>query len=167
MSGKKGGKLMEKGIRKIVRRGGAAYLVLAGAALLCAQQKIYDGTWQMDAAKSHVLDGRTMTLVVATVGGAIKMTITSKKSDGQETSSEFTSKLDGKACDFDEGSHKSQLTMWWDGSALNASKEKGPAADVTSMWKWELTPDKQTLTLTINHYEPAADDEKIVFTKKA
>jgi hypothetical protein len=35
------------------------------------------------------------------------------------------------------------------------------------MWKFALGPDKRTLTMTINHYEPAADDETLVFTKAA
>jgi hypothetical protein len=158
---------MKATIWKFVRRGCVVSLWLAAAAVLLAQQKTFDGDWQMDAAKSHVLDGRTMDIVIATVGDGIKVVIKAKKGDGPATTSEFISKLNGKACEFDEGSHKSQLTMWFDGTTLNASKENGPPGDVTSMWKFELAPDKQTLTLTINHYDPAAEDEKIVFTKKA
>jgi len=140
--------------------------LLFSASLLFAQQKAVDGTWQMDAARSKVADGRTLTLTIATGADGVKMTIKTKRADGQETTSEFTNKLDGKACEFDEGGHKSQLTMWYSGGALNASKEKGPANDVTAMWKFEVSPDKQTMTMTINHYEPAADDETIVFTRK-
>jgi len=126
----------------------------------------FDGTWQMDAAKSKVNDGRMVTLTIAPVeGGGIKMTMKTQKKDGQEVTSEFTSKLNGKAADFSEGDHKSQITVWYNGPTLNASKEGGPAADVTSMWKFELAPDKSTMTMTINHYEPAADDETLVFTK--
>jgi hypothetical protein len=152
--------------RKFARQGCAASLFFA-ATLLFAQQRAFDGNWQMDTARSHVTDGRTMTLIIATINNGIKMTIKTRKSDGQEASSEFTSKLDGKACELEEGTHKSQLTMWYDGTALNASKENGPVGDVTSMWKFELAPDKQTMTLTINHYDPAGDDEKLLFTKKA
>lgn len=151
-------------LRKFAVHGCAASLLFAAA--LSAQQHTFDGNWQMDAAKSHVNDGRTVALVIASVGGGIKMTLKTRKSGAEEVASEFLSKLDGKACDFEEGSHKSHLTMWFDGTALNASKEAGPPTDVTSMWKFEISPDKQTLTLTINHYEPTADDETIVFTKK-
>ena len=134
-----------------------ASVVLAGT---------FDGSWQMDAAKSKVNDGRVVTLTIAPVeGGGIKMTMKTQKKDGQETTSEFTSKLNGKAADFTEGDHKSQITVWYNGPTLNASKEGGPAADVTSMWKFELSPDKSTMTMTINHYEPAPDDETLVFTK--
>ena len=56
--------------------------------------------------------------------------------------------------------------MWDSGATLNAPKEKGPPTDITAMWKFELIPDKQTLTMTINHYEPVADDETIMFTRK-
>jgi hypothetical protein len=34
------------------------------------------------------------------------------------------------------------------------------------MWKFELSPDKQTMTWKISHYEPAGDDETLVFNKK-
>jgi hypothetical protein len=137
------------------------------ASLLFAQLKTFEGTWQMDTAKSHVSDGRAVTLIIVSVGEGVKMTIRIKKGDGPEMASEFTSKLDGKACEFEEGTHKSQLTAWYDGSSLNASKENGPAGDVTSMWKFELTPDKHTLTMKINHYEPTGDDETLVFAKAA
>lgn len=136
------------------------------AALLSAQQRTFDGTWQMDTAKSHVSDGRVVTLTIATVDDGIKMTMKTRKSDGQETATEFTSKLNGKACEAAEGTHKSQITMWYNGPTLNACKEDGPVGDVTSVWKFELSPDKQTMTMKINHYEPAADDETLVFTKK-
>ena len=137
------------------------------ASLASAQIKTFEGVWQMDTAKSHVSDGRMVVLTIAGVGDGVKMTLKIKKGDGPETTSEFTSKLDGKACEFEEGTHKSQLTAWFDGTSLNASKENGPAGDVTAMWKFELGADKQTLTMKINHYEPAADDETLVFTKAA
>jgi hypothetical protein len=146
--------------------GGASALSLFFAALLCAQQKSYEGSWQMDAAKSHVSDGRVVSITVTSVANGIKMTMKTVKKDGQEVISEFTSKLDGKPCEFAEGTHKSQLTVWFNGPALNATKEGGPAGDVTSAWKFEAGPDKQTMTMTINHYDPAGDDETLVFTKK-
>jgi hypothetical protein len=136
------------------------------AALLSAQQRTFDGTWQMDSTKSHVSDGRVVTLSIATIDQSITMTMKSVKSDGQETTMEFTSKLNGKACEAAEGTHKSQVTMWYNGPTLNACKENGPVDDVTSVWKFELSPDKQTMTMTIHHYEPVADDETLVFTKK-
>jgi len=120
----------------------------------------------MDTAKSKVSDGRVVALTIVTVEGGIKMTIKMHKGDGQETTSEFTSKLNGKAAEFEEGTHKSQITVWYNGPTLNASKEAGPAGDVTSGWKFELGPDKGTMTMTISHYEPAGDDETLVFTKK-
>jgi hypothetical protein len=136
------------------------------AALLVAAPGGFDGTWQMDSAKSHVTDGRVVALTIVSADGGIKMTFKIHKGDGPETTSEFTSKLNGKAAEFTEGDHKSQITVWYNGPTLNASKESGPATDVTSMWKFELGPDKGTMTMTINHYEPAGDDETLVFTKK-
>jgi phage I-like protein len=140
--------------------------LFVGAALLCAQQVKFDGTWQMDTAKSKVSDGRVVTLTIVSVDGGIKMTMKTQKKDGKEATSEFVSKLNGKAADFAEGDHKSQITVWYNGPTLNASKEGGPAGDVTSAWKFEMGPDKGMMTMTISHYDPAADDETLVFTKK-
>ncbi len=139
--------------------------MLLMAAAVSGQTASLDGTWQMDSAKSHVRDGRSVTFIIASMDNGIKMTVKTKKGDA-ESVTEFSTKFNGKASDFAEGDHKSQLTMWWDGTSLNASKEKGPADDVTAMWKFELSPDKQTMTLKISHYEPAADDETLVFNKK-
>ena len=144
----------------------ACALSLIFAALGLGQQKSYEGSWQMDAAKSHVSDGRVVTLTVTIVTNGIKMSMKTIKKDGQEVLSEFTSKLDGKPCDFAEGDHKSQLTAWYNGPSLNATKESGPVGDVTSAWKFEIGPDKQTMTMTISHYDPAGDDETLVFVKK-
>ena len=144
----------------------AAGLFFAGA-LMAAPPATFDGSWQMDVGKSHVNDGRVVGMTIATAGNTIKITMTTKKGDGQEVTSEFTSKLDGKACEAAEGSHKSQITMWYNGPTLNACKEDGPVGDVTSVWKFDLSADKQTITMKISHYEPAADDETLVFTKKS
>lgn len=155
-------------IMRFAGRALATSMFFVMAALVPAQQEgAFDGNWQMDAAKSHVNDGRVVSIQIATANSATKVTIKAQKKDGKETISEFTTKFDGKACEWDEGGHKSQVMTWYNGPTLNFSKEHGPADDVTSMWKFELSADKQTLTATINHYEPAADDETLVFTKKA
>jgi hypothetical protein len=145
---------------------GLAISLFFAAAMVSAQQKTFDGNWQMDSAKSHVSDGRVVALTIATVAEGIKITMKTQKGDAKEVVSEFTSKLNGKACEMAEGDHKSKLTVWYDGPTLNACKENGPAGDVTSEWKFELGPDKQTMTMKISHYDPAAEDETIVFTKK-
>ncbi len=152
-------------VRKMRCAGIGCAALLLMAAAVSGQTASLDGTWQMDSAKSHVRDGRSVTFIIASMDNGIKMTVKTKKGDA-ESVTEFSTKFNGKASDFAEGDHKSQLTMWWDGTSLNASKEKGPADDVTAMWKFELSPDKQTMTLKISHYEPAADDETLVFNKK-
>ena len=146
---------------------GCAAALFFATALLAAPPTTFDGSWQMDVAKSRVNDGRVVSMTIATADNTIKITMTTKKSDGQEVTSEFTSKLDGKACEATEGSHKSQITMWYNGPTLNGCKEDGPVGDITSVWKFDLSTDKQTMTMKISHYEPAADDETLVFTKKS
>src|ERR1700729_3154103 len=86
---------------------------------LLAQQHGFDGTWQMDSAQSKVNDGRVMIVTIATSDKGVKMTFKTHKSDGTDITAEFMSKLDGKPCEFAEGSHKSQLTLWYNGPTLN------------------------------------------------
>jgi hypothetical protein len=153
-------------MKRFARYACAASLFFA-ATILSAQQKTFDGNWQMDVSKSKVNDGRVVSMTILTVDNGIKITIKTKKGDAPEVVSEFVSKLNGKACEYDEGAHKSQLTVWYDGPTLNACKENGPADDVTSMWKFELSPDsKQIMTMKVSHYEPTAEDELLVFNKK-
>ena len=147
-------------------KGCIASLFLAAADVSAQTQPKFDGTWQMDTAKSHVSDGRVLTITIATLDDGIKMSLKTRKTDGQESTAEFTSKLNGRACEMSEQGHTSKLTVWYDGPTLNACKENGPPNDVSSLWKFELSPDKQTMTMKISHYDPAADDETIVFVKK-
>ncbi len=151
---------------RLAGKGCVVSLFLAGAALVAQQQKTFDGTWQMDAARSKTNDNRVVSLTVATADNAVKVTMKIRKGDGPEVASEFISRLDGKPCDFLEGTHKSKITAWYNGPSLNATKEGGPAEDVTSAWKMELGPEKDTMTMTINHYDPNGADETLVFTKK-
>jgi hypothetical protein len=148
-------------------KGCVASLFFAAAVLTAQQQPKFDGNWQMDTAKSHVSDGRVVSLTIVAVADGIKMTMKTHKSDGQETTAEFTSKLNGRACEIAEQGHTSKLTVWYDGPTLNACKENGPVGDVTSMWKFVLSEDKQSMTMTISHLDPVADDETLVFTKKS
>lgn len=150
--------------KAIAGRGCVLCLFLGAALGVAQQQQQFDGTWQMDTAKSHVNDGRTVTVVIASTEKAVAFKMKTKKGEVEATG-EFTATLNGKACEYMEGSHTSKVTAWFEGSTLNFCKENGPPEDVTSMWKLELSPDKQTLTMKIAHYEPAAADETIVFTK--
>ena len=151
---------------KFATKGCGLVLFLAGTLLSQQAQHGFDGTWNMDAAQSKVNDGRSVTVTIATSDKDVKVKLETHKSNGSDSVGEFTSKLDGKPCEFVEGDHKSQLTVWYNGPTLNASKENGPADDASAMWKFELGADKETMTLTINHYAPSANDEVLVFKKK-
>ncbi len=155
---------------KTAWKGCFASLFFAAAVLTTAQQQSpqpqFNGVWQMDTTKSQVSDGRVLTVAIATQSDSIKITVTTKK-DGQTKTTEFTSKLNGKACEVAEQGHTSKMTVWFDGATLNACKENGPASDVSSLWKFDVSPDKNTMTMKINHYEPTADDETIVFNRKS
>ena len=151
--------------RQIARWIGVGSFLLA-ATILSAQQPSFDGSWQMVKEKSQLNDKRTVAVDIKSNTKTITMTLKTRKGeDSKETIAEFTATLNGKACQFEEGSHTSKITVWYDGPSLNVCKENGPADDATSMWKLDISPDKQTMTMKISHYDPQAADETLVFAK--
>lgn len=68
---------------------GCAVALILAAALLAAPPRTFDGSWQMDTAKSHVSDGRVVTLAIATSDDGIKLTMTTVTTDAKEVTSEF------------------------------------------------------------------------------
>jgi hypothetical protein len=139
---------------------------LLTAATLSAQAPNLSGTWQMDPAKSQVSDGRSVSLVIQSPGNKVKVDETIHDKNGKETTADFTCAPDGKECEFNEGGHKSKMSMWFSGDSLNLAKTDGPPGDVVSMWKLQTSSEGKVLTLTVNHIEPAGPDETLVFTKK-
>jgi hypothetical protein len=141
----------------------AGTLLLAGN--LFAQAPNLTGSWQMDPAKSHVSEDRSMSLMIQSVGNKIKLTGTVHEKSGKEMAVEFTCAPDGKECEFNEGGHKSKISMWFSGDSLNIAKTDGPAGDVVDEWKLQTSEQGKVLTLTVNHIEPAGADETLVFNK--
>jgi hypothetical protein len=139
--------------------------VLLTPAMCRAQTPKFTGTWQMNVPKSQVADGRVVTLVIDASATNVKVGQTSKDKAGQETSTQFTV-IVGKECEYDEGSHKSKLVAWYAGPALDVVKSEGPPGDVANQWTLQLSPDQNTLTLTLSHIDPSAKDETLVFDRK-
>ena len=131
-----------------------------------AQTPNFAGNWQMDAAKSQVSDGRVVSMVIESAGDKIKFTSTTRDKNGKETTSDFTCAADGKECAYNEGGHKSKLSMWFSGDALNYAKTDGPPGDVVDMGKLERSSDGKVLTLSVEHVDPNGPKETLVFDKK-
>ena len=144
----------------------AAVSVLLLSGSLYGQTPNLSGSWQMDTAKSQVSDGRDVTLVIETVSGKIKISSSSKDKAGKETTGELLCAPDGKECEFDEGGHKSKVSMWFAGPSLNMAKTDGPVGDVVNEWKLDMSADGKVLTLTVNHIDPTGADETLVFNTK-
>ena len=144
--------------------------MIAGVVLvngcLSAQTPSFAGNWQMDPAKSQVSDGRVVSMAIASAGDKLKVTATIRDKDGKETTSDFTCAPDGKECAFNEGGHKSKLSMWFSGDALNLAKTDGPPGDVVDMWKLETSSGGKVLTLSLEHVDPNGPKETLVFAKK-
>ena len=149
---------------KVCIRMGIAALAVTGAAW--AQAPNLTGTWEMDTTKSQVADGRSMSMVIAAVANKIKIDATVRDKSGKEATAAFICAPDGKECDFDEGGHKSKMSMWFSGAALNVAKTDGPPGDKINEWKLETSGEGKVLTLTVTHIEPASADETLVFSKK-
>src|SRR5437868_11509065 len=78
-----------------------ATLMFAG--VVFAQTAPLAGTWQMDAAKSHVADGRNVTLTVEIATTKATVSSITQNKAGSELNAAFTCTVDGKECEFAEG----------------------------------------------------------------
>lgn len=153
------------------RQLGTLAIGIAAAAILVmrssAQGPSITGTWQMDAGSSHLSDGRTVTLTIESIAAnKVKLTSTIHPKAGADISTEMTCTADGKQCEFKEGDHKSQISMWYLGEALNICKTDGPPGDVVNEWKLQPSAGAKQLTVTITHVDPTAAEETLVFSKK-
>lgn len=145
----------------------AAPLFLAVALTGDTPPPDFAGTWQMDAAQSHVEDGRVVTLTIQDVADGIRMVRVVHERNGRDVSSQFTCPIGGSQCEFDEGSHKAKVSLWYEGSALILLKTDGPKEDATTEWKMQLSPDVKTLSLDMTHIDPSTKEETIVFNRSA
>jgi hypothetical protein len=140
--------------------------LLLTATALSAQTPNMSGTWEMDAGKSHVSDGRTITLAIESVTNKLKVDSIMHDKGGKEINADFTCAPDGKECEFNEGGHKSKVSMWFSGDSLNVAKTDGPVGDVVDEWKLQMSTNGKVLTLAITHIDPDAPVETLVFNKK-
>jgi hypothetical protein len=152
---------------KRMSRIAAGLVTLALGMFAASSQSAYQGTWQLDAAKSQVSDGHTMTLTMQLAGDQLKFVGVVKKGDDAVTSQFSCGTASGAECAFDEGGHKSKVSIWFSGPSLNLCKTDGPVGDVVTEWKMELSPDNNTLTISVSHVDPQLKDETLVFTKKS
>jgi hypothetical protein len=126
----------------------------------------FSGSWQMDTAKSKGADG-TIALTIQDAGGKFSLQWVAHDKAGKEMTAKFVCAPAGPDCDYDEGGNKSKVSLWYSGAALNIMKTNGPKEDATSQWKLELSADKKTLALHIEHLEPTSADQDLVFVKGA
>ncbi len=150
-----------------------AAVILAGLALTFwaalpagSQGAPFMGTWELNASKSQLSDVRSTTLVIQPAGDKIKIAATTKKGDSVVTA-EFTCPTSGKECEFDEGGHKSKISLYFNGPVLVVFKSDGPDTDSASQWNMQVAPDGKVLTMAVSHILPAGKDETLVFDKKA
>ena len=125
------------------------------------------GTWLLDAAKSQARDADAITYTIEDASGKINFSRVTQERDGKNVTSKFSCDTVGTQCEFDEGSHKAKVSLWYDGSALVILKTDGPKDDSVTQWRLELSPDGKTLKVTLTHLEPTDKTESLVFDKKS
>lgn len=125
----------------------------------------FTGTWQMDSAKSQVEDGRIVSLTIEKVSNQIKMVRVVREKDGKEVTAQFVCATGGKECEFDGGGYKAKVSLWYNGPALVVLKTEGPKEDASDEWTFKLS-DPKTLTVALEHIDPANKTETLVFSKK-
>ena len=126
----------------------------------------FSGVWQIDGAKSQVQDGQVVTLKIDRVDKKIKWSRSVRDKDGKEVTSEFVCEAGTGECDLDEGGHKSKVMLWYNGPALVVLKTEGIKEDASTQWTLKLSDDKKTLTVALEHIDPTANAETLVFSKK-
>jgi hypothetical protein len=135
------------------------------ALMLAADSPNMSGTWEMDAAKSEVTDGRAITLTIQQTAGKIKLDGVVKDKAGTATEIHFTCGTNGTNCDYDDAGHKAKVAVWFNGPQMIAAKTEGVAADAVNEWHMKLGPDGKVLTIEVEHIDPQAKNETLVFSK--
>jgi hypothetical protein len=120
----------------------------------------------MDAAKSQIQDGRVLTLTIEKVQNKIKWVRSVRDKDGKEVTSEFVCEAGSGECELDEGDHKAKVILWYNGPALVVLKTEGVKEDASTEWTLKMSDDKKTLTVVMEHMDPAGNPETLVFNKK-
>lgn len=126
----------------------------------------FSGTWELDTAKTPEAQLQGVTLTIQENAGKIDFTRVAREKDGKEITSRFSCKTGGNQCEFTEGNFKAKVSLWFNGSALMILKTDGPKEDSVTQWKLELSPDKRTLNIELDHIEPNDKSENLVFDKK-
>lgn len=142
-------------------------LLLSGFLLANDTKPNFTGTWELDAAKSQILNGgESIQLAIQEDSGKIQVTKTTHLAGGKEVTSTFECTADGANCVYQDGGKKAQISLWYNGPALVFLKTDGPSDDEVSQSKLQLSPDESTLQIEVTHITPEGKPEMMVFTKK-
>jgi hypothetical protein len=133
-----------------------------------SDQPNFNGTWQVDPAKSPDVHGATITLIIKDESGKIDYQRTVRETDGKQAVLRFTCTPNGSNCDLDEDGHKAKVSVWYDGPALMILKTNGPKQDATTERKLELSSDGNTLKVQFTNLDlnNSSKPETLVFAKQ-
>ncbi len=127
----------------------------------------FTGTWILDAAKSQMIrGGEAIQLAIQDDSGKIQVIKTMRLADGKDVTSKFECEANGSNCVYEDGDHKAQVSLWYNGPALVVLKTDGPDDDKVSQSELVLSPDQGTLEIDVTHIAPESKAETMVFTKK-
>jgi hypothetical protein len=136
---------------------------LFAAVALCLAADVNMGTWKLNDAKSKISPGagKNTTVVVAAVGGSVKVTVDGIGADGKPAHNEWTGKFDGKDYPI-TGDPASDMRAYKpvNDHTLALTEKKG--GKVTNTGRVVVSADGKNRTVTASRTDP--DGKKISFT---
>src|SRR3954447_6665183 len=138
-------------------------LCLAAAAFSLAADDPMMGTWKLNEAKSKMTPGaaKNTTVIYATAGDQIKITVDGTDAQGKAAHSEWTGKFDGKDYPVTGDTTANMRSYKKEGKDLELTNKK--AGKVTATGKVVVSADGKTRTVTIT----ATDDKGAKTTSTA
>jgi hypothetical protein len=149
-------------MRKMASLSGS--LILAVCALPGTAQEAskpsLTGTWQLDAAKSELRNGKmtSATWVIDEGDNSIRITATES---GKSKKIEMQCTTDGKECQV--AGDKSKASFWYNGPILVEMQTKG---DTVTRLKMKASEDGKTLTVELTHIVPQIDKSDLMVFQK-
>jgi hypothetical protein len=136
---------------------------LFAAVALCLAADVNMGTWKLNDGKSKISPGagKNTTVVVAAVGGSVKVTVDGIGADGKPAHNEWTGKFDGKDYPI-TGDPASDMRAYKtvNDHTLALTEKKG--GKVTNTGRVVVSADGKNRTVTASRTD--ADGKKISFT---
>ena len=151
------------GAERLPRASSASLVIFVGGR---HEAKLYRDVDFGRREKPDDTGGEAIQLAIQDDSGKIQVIKTMRLADGKDVTSKFDCEANGSNCVYEDGDHKAQVSLWYNGPALVVLKTDGPDDDKVSQSELVLSPDQGTLEIDVTHIAPESKAETMVFTKK-